>query len=426
VEKVDGHPWISEVATNHISFERPGKGRKRVALFWDDLAATASSLAASLASFDVDEILDVLVLLDAQKSGGFDALVTESEVVDPLKEQAPGLFETSTTLTFDEASALAGLLGRSLGKTELIAGFTIPAEETRQVLALDLLSQWWRWEGATQNLPDLLALSKSVLRRIEFTLRIRDEIAIRNQLSPSGDANSDITFLFESGLLFLTAAFDAVARLANAAYDLQGSPYRIGWRNKRWRKRLRSVAPELADSMEEGASRERLALDAVAVPRNLIHGPGLPGVVSVPASAVGRPLRAVGEGVQIPIDRYAAATAVLLPPEEGTKLRKIIDELPRPQSWGLGVSFVAGGAPSLSLDPQRYLEHALRTTAGSLNHLMATIPAENLADPGDLPLPSEGNRKYCLFGQDQGDLFEPDLLERLRIQFGFSPRRIVA
>jgi hypothetical protein len=419
-EPVKGHGSI-KFEGSQIAFIGPDGGSKLT------VGSMSSTLLAGLPEHLAETTglpergLEKLVgLLFALRDGGFDGLVAETVTLAAIEgSDAAALLDSYVTLSFADAIALVGLLLRTREEAvfHLDPGFSLQMEtqEAREIIALDLLGPWWRWSAATADDQEQQALFLSIVRRVQFALRVRDELASRRQRKPLASVDSDSSFLFEAGLLFLTAAFDALARLVNMAYDLDVDSRQVGWRRRYWLKELGKVDSGVANSMKTG-THDRAVLEAVAIPRNLIHGAGLEGKLSVPASTRNSAPKLIGDNIQIATDPRSVMTTLPLPKVEAKELREAMKYLDPSESWDLGITF-AGNDYGLAIEPMDYFESALLASTATLTRLMALVGPERLASSEALPLPNERPA-----GNDV-DPFSTGVIELLRLHFALEPLR---
>jgi hypothetical protein len=91
------------------------------------------------------------------------------------------------------------------------------------------------------------------------------------------DAWDEVLFFFDSVLVSLSGALDAIATLAHQTYRLAGPARFASWRSqRRWIPELRKIAPDVAAMTDDGR-HSRAVIDVLALLRNSIHGPALSG-----------------------------------------------------------------------------------------------------------------------------------------------------
>jgi hypothetical protein len=111
---------------------------------------------------------------------------------------------------------------------------------------------------------------RSVEARLARALIARDYIEVRIRHWRPDEAWDEALYFFESLLLSLAGAMDAVARALDAALQLNSNAWSIGFRKTNWRQAVADHSPRLGELMPQG-SRLRSVVDAVAVLRNYIH-----------------------------------------------------------------------------------------------------------------------------------------------------------
>ena len=105
------------------------------------------------------------------------------------------------------------------------------------VLERELLRDAWPWFSAivssgTQNNDDsLVYLGQTARERYTRVLQIRERLHFASKGEPTNSRGDEVVFQLEMFLMFLSAAFDAVARVAHVVYF--GSDYSsAGWRRE--------------------------------------------------------------------------------------------------------------------------------------------------------------------------------------------------
>jgi hypothetical protein len=294
------------------------------------------------AALNVDEhpTYRALVLAAAAEELETDGFVTRRDVL-----LAEGTDVPANVFAPEEALALIGLALRLHGNTTAGAdlGNTRLGSWWHFVLTRDLLREGWRWFSAcvahrTATGEDTaLNLGWTTHERFRRVLQIRDRLHAQAK-APSGRAVADeLVFQLEALLLFLSASFDAAARVAHLAY-FDGAYERAGWRRERWHAELSGVDRELADLVADG-SRGGTLLRLISLLRNTIHGEALQTI----------DLRLSGAPPENPIG---------LSPREAAKITVHIASLggAGPEAWGLREH---GGRTYLK--PDRFA----RSTSGS-------------------------------------------------------------
>ena len=113
-------------------------------------------------------------------------------------------------------------------------------------------------------------LAQTGLERFQRVLQIRDRLHIAAKAEPTSTRFDEATFELETLLLFLSATFDATARVAHVIY-LGGSYEEAGWRRGPWLDRLAGQAPDLAAAVAEETHGAEV-LQLIGALRNTIHG----------------------------------------------------------------------------------------------------------------------------------------------------------
>jgi hypothetical protein len=235
------------------------------------------------------------------------------------------------------------------------------------ILGRELTRAGWRWFAAcnahSRAVGDETAsnLGQAALERFQRVLQIRDRLHAQAMIPSTRTVADELVFQFESLLLFLSAAFDATARVAHLVYF--GDDYEeAGWRRGGWQKQLATAEPSLAALVADGTEGGAV-LKLISRMRNTIHGEALRTVT----------LQAGGRPMENPVEldaRNAAKTIADI---------TLVGE--QPAEWGLRTE---PGRTYLSAD--RYAEALLPHAVALLNELMAAIAVDRLqgVDPKDL------------------------------------------
>jgi hypothetical protein len=99
----------------------------------------------------------------------------------------------------------------------------------------------------------------------------RDYVNVRIRHWRPDESWDEVLYFFESFLLSLNGALDALARLFDVAVGLSSDRGGVGFRKKHWRENVVYRAPGLANILADG-SHFRAVVDLVAILRNFIHG----------------------------------------------------------------------------------------------------------------------------------------------------------
>jgi hypothetical protein len=220
------------------------------------------------------------------------------------------------------------------------------------VLERELLRDAWPWfsaivsSGTQNNDRSLIYLGQTARERFTRVLQIRDRLHFAAKGEPTRARGDEVVFQLETLLMFLSAAFDAAARVAHVVYF--GSDYSsAGWRRERWRERLRQVEPVLAALADDG-THGGATLQMVGALRNTIHGEGL-------RSGEFR------ESGQRP------AQLVRVTEKEGERLTRLLEHIGAdPGVWGLEER-----RDEVWLAADRFVEALVPQATALLNQLMA-------------------------------------------------------
>ena len=223
----------------------------------------------------------------------------------------------------------------------------------------------WRWSTACAQHDrfrgaGLLAyLSQAATKRVGRALELRDHVHRAMNRPQDNDVADDALLAFDSAILFLMGALDAVARVAHATLGLSGSAHAAGWQRRDWRKRVAREAPELAALVAPG-SHGGAVVEILTALRNTVHSAGLSSVGASTTRA---------ERQRTLIDLTSGLS--------GDDLRDVfaaMDVLDGHGAWGIE-TLVPG---RVFVDPGHLLEQVVVPTLRLLDGLMAETPVERL------------------------------------------------
>jgi len=256
----------------------------------------------------------------------------------------------------------------------------------------DLLPAGWRWFSACvhQNgeQSGLVYLGQSLFQRVQRALQDRDAALWALNQPQNNDTADDALGNLDNVLLGLMAAVDITARVAHRALKLGDEEYGAGWQKKRWLKKVKPSAPELAAVVAPG-SRGAHVLEILRLLRNSIHGAALQ-PMAVSSSPSGRD-----------------ATYVSLPPADAEDLLVAMDAVGGRAAFGLRRLL----PDRVHADPGKLLDAIFSRTMRLLDQLMRETPVERIAgaslsESRDGP-PSDG-------------IFDDQTRETIRLQLGFE------
>jgi hypothetical protein len=356
------------------------------------LAARAADLAAA-GEGDQEDILRTLLFAAASDESDADGFMTTRASLFAPNPRSPVVTGPA------DAFALIGLAFRANGNPSLgsdLWDMRPSSSWFHFLLGRELLREGWPWFGGVvahsevHREESIVYLAQTALERFQRVLQIRDRIHILAKGEMTGDRPDELTFELETLLLFLSASFDTLARVAHVVY-LSGSYEKAGWRNDRWLQRLHGHAPELVAVVAEGA-RGFTRLQIIGALRNTIHGESL---------------RAAGLQQGGETSRFIRIGA-----REEERLRRRLDQLGEPLSdWGIAVT---GGSMALTAD--RFVERLIPEVVTVMNDLMAHTDTSLLPDAGGSPLlaPLEDR-----LPSGDHEWFRPDVRARIRLLGGF-------
>jgi hypothetical protein len=222
-----------------------------------------------------------------------------------------------------------------------------------------LLRDAWPWfsaivsSGTQNNDRSLVYLGQTARERFTRVLQIRDRLHFAAKGEPTRARGDEVVFQLETLLMFLSAAFDAAARVAHVVYF--GSDYSTaGWRRERWRERLRQVEPVLAALADEGTHGGAI-LQMVGALRNTIHGEGL-------------------RSGEIRESGQRPAQLVRVTEKEGERLTRLLEHIRAdPAVWGMEKR-----RDEVWLAADRFVEALVPEATALLNQLLAKTDARRL------------------------------------------------
>ncbi len=333
----------------------------RIGVFWVWHAArlrVRAQVIADRSEISEEDAYRAVVFASAADERDAEGFVTNRDLLlqDHVGGQAP-------IYTPAEAMALVGLALRLHGNESIgadLADLRLSGSTYHFVLARELTHAGWRWfsgcvatSHATKD-DTAINLGQATLERFQRVLQIRDRLHAQAKIPSTPTVGDELIFQFETLLLFLSATFDAAARVAHLVY-LGGDYEEAGWRRGGWAEQLAAAEPRLAALVADGTPGGTV-LKLISRMRNTIHGEPLRTIT----------LQSGGRPTENPVELRAniAAKAV-------TDIVFLGDD---PATWGLREEH---GRTYLSAD--RYAESLLPHATALLNDLMATTAVERLS-----------------------------------------------
>ncbi len=387
---------IQEPTEDFIPIHTVGNG---VGVFWVWHAARLRARAQEVAGesdISVEDAYRALVFAAAAEEADADGFVTNREILrtDPLRQQAPAY-------TPAEAMALVGLALRLHGNESIGADFAdlrLSGSTYHFVFGRELTHSGWRWFSGcvttshATNDDTAINLGQAALERFQRVLQIRDRLHAQAKIPSTPTVGDELVFQFETLLLFLSATFDAAARVAHLVYF--GSDYdEAGWRRGGWAKQLAAAGPRRAALVADGTPGGTV-LKLISRMRNTIHGEAL-GTIT---------LQSGGRPTENPVELRAS---------DATKtVADIVSLGDDPAAWGLREEH---GRTYLSAD--RYAESLLPYAVSLLNELMAATAVERLpgVDQQKLMTPPANTASP----KPLDDMFSFEIRHRVRCLGGF-------
>lgn len=297
-----------------------------------------------------------------------------------------------------EAMALIGLALRLRGNESVgadLANLRLSGSTYHFVLARELTHAGWRWFSGcvtTSHADTAIYLGQSALERFQRVLQIRDRLHAQAKIPSTPTVGDELVFQFETLLLFLSAAFDAAARVAHLVYF--GSDYEeAGWRRGGWAKQLDEAEPRLAALVADGTPGGTV-LQLISRVRNTIHGEALRTIT----------LQSGGQPTENPVELRANDAAKAI-----TDIVFLGDE---PASWGLHEEHAR-----TYLRVDRYAESLLPHATALLNDLMAMTAVERLSGVNEQKLMTPPTNTPSTRPLD--DMFSFEIRRRVRRLGGF-------
>lgn len=349
---------IQEPREDFVPVHAIGDG---VGVFWVWHAARLRAWAQDIA--DRSEIREedafrAVVFASAADEADADGFVTNRDFLrtDHVGQQAP-------IYTPAEAIALIGLTLRLHGNESIgadLGDLRLSGSTYHFVLARELTHAGWRWfsgcvasSHATKD-DTAINLGQATLERFQRVLQIRDRLHAQAKIPSTPTVGDELVFQFETLLLFLSATFDAAARVAHLVY-FGGDYDEAGWRRGGWANQLATAEPRLAALVADDTPGG-IVLKLISRMRNTIHGEALRTIT----------LQSGGRPTENPVELGANDAA-----KAATDIAFLGDN---PPTWGLREEH---GRTYLSAD--RYAESLLPHATALLNDLMATTAVEHLS-----------------------------------------------
>lgn len=234
----------------------------------------------SLASRPSESSRRAAFLLGAARSLRVDMLVCDDLIL------LPGFFRRFV----DEANPMSprtalGFVGLFLRSREdftvdMSPGFShsVNRGSFYWTLTRALLPEGWRWFGACVDAGllrgrDVVSVAQTALRRVDQALRARDRFLIQLQLPQNNDTADELLFYLDMMMLALNGALDVTGRIANEVYGIDARPTEVSFRREGWLRKLKRVAPAIADLVE--GDEHGTTIEIMARLRNTIHGESL-------------------------------------------------------------------------------------------------------------------------------------------------------
>lgn len=311
------------------------------------------------------EIFEALCFAAASDELDADGFVTERDYL--LGREGP---RDPVAFRASEAFALVGLIRRTHQNDSLgsdMGGLRLLGSTYHFVLERELLRDGWPWfssvvSSGTVNRDDgLVYLAQTARERFTRVLQIRERLHMAAKGEPTRSRGDEMVFQLETFLMFLSASFDAVARVAHITY-LTGDYGAAGFRREGWRESLRAVAPNLA-ALGDDDTRGGKILQVIGALRNTIHGEGL-------------------RSGEIKQSGQPTLQLVRLTEREGQRLKRGLESIGADlAAWGVHET-----RTDLRVAADRFVEALLPESVTLLNQLMAATDTALLPGAAGPPL----------------------------------------
>jgi hypothetical protein len=309
---------------------------------------------------------------EAARRDWIDGLVMPFD--EALRDRWKRVLSDANLMNADQAAALMGLYLRACGERMIEIeppGIGKMVSEERMYLlgALSILPRYEILHAAAGDIwqqsgnPTLAGLADAVAVRLGRALKARDYLHVRRRAPNVREIWSDVLYFFESILVCLQGALDAAARLVHELFELNGSRRRANWGRARWWQEVDgSEAP--AGEFDRDSLNDLDVL--VGELRNSIHGEVLTGE-----------LRQQVRPGETPALMGYSQSAIALESELAAAVSAAAE-----RRGGLGRWAIHPTLPekAVLIDPWRYSEAAIVTTAEALSSVIEALSLHTFAD----------------------------------------------
>lgn len=311
----------------------------------------------------------------AAEAAGADLLITRRRVaLDPPFSFVRGPL---AVLSPEDALPIVGLYLRRQGSFVVWRGADGVGTSTMNrglfylVAARDQLPSGWRWMSrcafADQLSGDqtLSWLGTSLMDRVVRSLEARDQLHCALSQPQDNDIAGDALMFLDLILVSLMGAFDAAARVAHIVLEQpENDLYRAAWQADRWRRRWSTMAPGLAEFLDDGG-RPQTLLTVLRLLRNSVHGEAL------------SPL-----SISMKSPQRRDDTLVGLPRRERVQLEDALGQLGGLGAWGIREMI----PDRLHADARVLVERLVPAALAVLDGIMQRTPVERLPVAPDADL----------------------------------------
>jgi hypothetical protein len=240
---------------------------------------THARMAATEYDLEEQECWRALLLVRVARRHQLDAVVSGAPVLST--SMWTNSARAAGVITAESACALLGLFLRAHNdftvQTQGGHSTFLPFEQFYRSAAISALPDFAGWLASAwaiwrqQETAKPFALLRAIEARLGRALVARDYVNVRIRHWRPDETWDEALYFFESFLLSLSGALDALARLFDVAAGQSSKRGAVGFRKEAWRKKIVMIAPELEPLLSDG-SHFRAVVDLVAILRNFVHG----------------------------------------------------------------------------------------------------------------------------------------------------------
>jgi hypothetical protein len=384
----DGFPWLD------IKPENPNDGYKNVNVVENGAVISynhgvnpsrygvhviQSLVNYSLNETEAEQAAKDLLLAEAHHAIGRDILITSS----PNLLEHRDVFDYQNAFSSIEAAKLIGLFLRSrdiwIYKIAGNATFTTGKSMFYWVLTRTKLPNFWSYfSGCVSTLEfhgeEIFLLGQNILDRCRRLLQTRDTIGQLTYLVQDINTQDDVIFYFEYLTLLLAGVFDALAEITNIVYKLGMDKFNIGFRKKKFQKKLKESKGENLYNLISSKNCLNL-MNMLILIRNKIHGAGI-------------------NARDLAFANDPEITTIEIPDDIKNEIWQSSEELGNPLDWGLfyksytqidSITKIKQRKTSISMDTYSYATKLVDTWFNLFDEIARLTDIELLFEGKDLP-----------------------------------------